>query len=151
MRSILLELRRVGRILRKDLGFTVVAVLTLALGIGASSAIFALVQGVLLTPPPYPKPEQIVLITPARTDGKPYAIGSGSKQWTAWRRKSTSFAGLSGYIWTFDFLVQAAAEHSGFVRQGRIAISHPGTLDRWRLGLGVRPSVEDTAFCSCSS
>ena len=47
------------RQLRKKPGFTTVATLTLALGIGATSVVFSLIQGVLLTPPPYPKPEQI--------------------------------------------------------------------------------------------
>jgi putative ABC transport system permease protein len=44
------------RVLLKRPAFTLVAVLTLALGIGATSAIFSLIQGVLLTPPPYPLP-----------------------------------------------------------------------------------------------
>jgi putative ABC transport system permease protein len=102
------DLRYSIRMLSKSPGFAVIAALTLALGIGATSAVFSLIQGVLLTPPPYPKPQQLMLVPTARTDGQKMDSPRGwaAQQWLEWNEKAASFQGIAGYDWTFNFLVR---------------------------------------------
>ena len=63
MGNLLQGLRYGLRNLVRDRGFVVVAMLTLALGIGANTAIFSLVNGILLVSLPYPKPAELVSVT----------------------------------------------------------------------------------------
>ncbi|MGC1463687.1 MAG: ABC transporter permease [Terracidiphilus sp.] len=106
--NLFMDLRYGLRMLWKSPAFTVVAVLTLALGIGATSAVFSLIQGVLLTPPPYRKPQQLMLIPSVRTDGKKMDSPRGwaAQQWMEWNQKVRSFQGIAGYGWTFNFLIR---------------------------------------------
>ncbi|HKT48326.1 MAG TPA: ABC transporter permease, partial [Candidatus Acidoferrales bacterium] len=80
----------------KNPGFTLVAVLTLALGIGANTAIFTVVQNVLLRPLPYPKPEQLVGIWNTYPPSVPRAALSPG-DYDDWRREAKSFSEMGGY------------------------------------------------------
>ena len=74
------DIRYAFRLLRKQPGFALVAVATLGLGIGAAAAMFGLIQGALLSPPPYTDPDRLVLVSPARVDGQPYERGTSDRR-----------------------------------------------------------------------
>ena len=99
------ELRQSLRMVLKQPGFTLITVLTLALGIGATCAVFSLVQGVLLTPPPYREPEKLALVYSLGSDGKVSRQGWAPLQWTEWQNEAKSLEGVAAYNWTFNFLL----------------------------------------------
>src|SRR2546421_1044244 len=86
------DLRFAFRQLRKSPGFTVIAVLTLALGIGANSAIFSVVNHVLLRPLPYPHPERLVYLNEV-AGGTNTSIAL--PDYVDWRNDSKSFENLA--------------------------------------------------------
>jgi putative ABC transport system permease protein len=108
------DLRFGVRMLLKQPGFSLIAVLTLALGIGATSAVFSLIQGVLLTPPPYRQPERLVLIPSVRANGQQMerAQGWAAAQWIEWQKEAKSFDGIAAYAWTFNFLIRTDGSES---------------------------------------
>src|SRR5258705_5960637 len=105
MQTFLQDLRCGVRMLLKQPGFTLIAVLTLALGIGATSAVFSLIQGVLLTPPPYRQPERLVLIPSVRTDGQLSTRPRGwpAAQWMEWQKEAKSIESIAASSWAFNF------------------------------------------------
>jgi putative ABC transport system permease protein len=96
-----------ARMLLKQPVFTIVAVLTLALGIGATSAVFSLIEGVLLSPPPYREPNRLLLVDSARTDNRTMESPRGwaPLQWISWQKEAKSLESVAAYGWTFNFLV----------------------------------------------
>ena len=89
------DLRFAFRTLRKSHGFTTIAVLTLALGIGASTSIFSLVDAVLLRPLPFPHPEQILRIWEQAPDG--HRMNLAQPNFEDFRKQNNTFASLAAY------------------------------------------------------
>ena len=94
--SLLKDIRYGVRNLAKTPGFTVVAVLTLALGIGANTAIFSVVQSVLLRPLPYPHPENLVEIWNTYPPQIPKG-GLSPGDYADWHQQAASFSEMGAY------------------------------------------------------
>ncbi len=94
--TLLQDLRFGARMLRKNAAFTIVAVLTLALGIGANTAVFSVVQGVLLRPLPYKNPESLVAAWNTYLPTLPQ-IGLSGADLKNWRQQAKSFSEMAGY------------------------------------------------------
>jgi putative ABC transport system permease protein len=106
LETLLQDLRYGARMLRKNPGFTAVVVLTLALGIGANTAIFSVVDAVLLHPAPYVKPAQLVEISEKSPQGEPDGVSVGDL--TDWEAQNQAFQGLAAYRqWEFHTLTGA--------------------------------------------
>src|SRR5262245_52237926 len=96
MRTIWQDLRYRARMLLKNPGFTLIAVITLALGIGANTAIFSVVNGVLLSSLPYPHPEQLAMVwCNNKRQGIPDDITS-YPNFVDWRDQNKTFQGMAG-------------------------------------------------------
>ncbi len=97
MNTLLQDLRYALRFLRKAPGFTAVAVLTLALGIGATSAIFTVVNQVILKPVPYPHPDRMV--TMVQRVGPNMGWSISIPKYLLWRSQTRIFEDASAYSW----------------------------------------------------
>jgi predicted permease len=89
------DFRYAFRMLARRPAFALVAVLTLAVGIGANTAIFSVVNGVLLRPLPYPDPNRIVRLWEVNATGK--RIDVSNPNFLDWRARSRSFEALAEY------------------------------------------------------
>jgi putative ABC transport system permease protein len=95
METLITDIRQGIRSLSKRKGFTVIALLTLALGIGANSAIFSIVNAVLIRPLPFKDPEQIVTIWERRENSGRSNLPLSGHEFAAFRDRTTSFSALT--------------------------------------------------------
>jgi predicted permease len=95
LESFVLDLRYASRRLRNNWGFTALAVLTLALGIGATTAVFSVVNGVLLRPLPYPESDRMVMLS--ELSQSRVEINVADPNFVDISEQSRSFTGLAFY------------------------------------------------------
>ena len=127
MQKLLLDIRFVVRQLAKSPGFAVTAVLMLAFGIGATTAIFSIVEGVLLRPLPFADPERLVALGDT-TEGSLWGgdpLVSGAEI-PAYERDTHGFSSLGGY------------QENGFELSG---VGEPAQINGSRLTASVFPTL----------
>src|ERR671919_1413606 len=97
MDNFLKDVRYAFRALRRQPGFAIITVLTLALGIGANTAIFSVVNGVLLRPLEYPDPDRLVFITSRfpQLGFDQFWVDTG--EYVDFRNHNKSFASVGAY------------------------------------------------------
>ena len=132
MQTLLLDLRFALRQLRKSPGFAALAVLTLAFGIGANTAMFTIVESVLIRPLPYAHPDRLVRI------GPPNGSGLSNTSWL-------NFRDIRDQTTNMD-LVGCYAEDVGVVRgkDGSESVVTPGVTPNMFKMLGARPLLGRT-------
>ena len=127
------DLRYGLRMLRKNLGFTAIAVLTLALGIGANTALFSVINGVLLNPLPFPQSDQLVTLSESKPN---FEYGSISypnfRDWQKENRTLSSIAAFRSYAFSLTGAGEAQQVKGEFVSSDTFSM------------LGVRPLIGRT-------
>jgi hypothetical protein len=98
------DLRYGARMLKKRPGFTIIAVLTLALGIGANTAIFSMIYGVILRPLPYHEPERLVRLWTNNANENNPKDGTSYPNLVDWRDQSKAFTQIANYMGDMVFL-----------------------------------------------
>ncbi len=97
LESLVQDLRHGVRVLRRNPGFAAVAALTLALGVGATTAIFSVISAVLLRPLPYPDADRLVMIWSTEPSPASPASPTAPPDFREWRRQAQTFAGMGAY------------------------------------------------------
>src|SRR5262245_25659263 len=92
------DLRYAARMMQRNPGFTLVAIAALALGVGANSAVFTVLHGVLLRPLPFPEPSRLQVVSYAGLKG-PFGFYAGLSEpfFLEFQKQNQSFEGVAAY------------------------------------------------------
>ncbi len=115
------DLRYGVRTLRKSPGFTTVAVLSLALGIGANTAIFSVVNAVLLKPLPYDEPDRLIQVWGTNTQAGINTSVVSVPNFIDWQNQNQSFEHLAAY--TFSAFTLTGKDEPEQIRSGKVSAS----------------------------
>ena len=132
MQTLWQDLRYGARMLMKQPGFTLIAALTLSLGIGANTAIFSVVNAVLLRPLPYPDPGRLMQIGQSGTGGDDGSVGE--PKFLFWRDQNQTFEAMALYQPIGSGVNLASGNDAEYVSALKVS------LDFFR-ALGVAPSL----------
>ena len=129
------DIRHALRVLRKNPGFAAVAVLTLALGIGAATAVFSVVNGVLLAPLPYRQPDRLMMIWENWERRGEDRVVVSYNNFRDWKAQSRSFEHMAAFV-----------GDSAFMMAGDERVEIPGARVSATFfpALGVQPSFGRT-------
>ncbi|MFZ0882948.1 MAG: ABC transporter permease [Candidatus Acidiferrales bacterium] len=117
MESLIQDLKYAVRMLIKSPSFTAIAILTLALGIGANTALFSVVNGVLLRPLPYAQPDRLVVLSEKSHNFESSSISYPN--FLDWQRSNSAFSSIAAYR-SDDFNITGSGEPER-VRVGMIS------------------------------
>lgn len=131
MGTFMQDLRYSFRVLLKTPGFTIVAVLTIALGIGANTAIFSVINSVLLRPLPFQQPERLAGLW--ETEASPGSYPLTGPDFLDWQAQNKTFEGMSLYSWPRTFNASGSGEAE--------VISGIATEANFFRVLGVTPQI----------